>query len=72
VVCVPLTSNVKWATAPGNVLLPSAITELTKESVVNVSQLVAIDRAHLSERAGNLSKAKLDLILCGIDIVFGR
>jgi mRNA interferase MazF len=72
VVCVPLTSNVKWATAPGNVLLPSATTGLPKESVANVSLVVAIDKAFLSERVGKLSKAKLDLVLGGIDIVLGR
>jgi mRNA interferase MazF len=37
VVCVPLTSNVKWAKAPGNVLLSQSATGLPKESVANVS-----------------------------------
>ncbi|MEW5814719.1 MAG: type II toxin-antitoxin system PemK/MazF family toxin [Spirochaetota bacterium] len=36
VICVPLTSNVTWAGAPGNVLLSTAITGLSKESVANV------------------------------------
>jgi mRNA interferase MazF len=72
VVCVPLTSNLKWATAPGNILLSSAATGLPKESVANVSQIVAVDKAFLSERVGKLSKAKLDQILSGIDIILGR
>ena len=72
VVCVPLTSNVKWATAPGNVLLSSAVTGLPKESVANVSLVVALDKALLGERVGKLSKAKLDLILSGIDLVLDR
>jgi mRNA interferase MazF len=72
VLCVPLTSNVKWATAPGNVLLAPATTGLPKDSVANVSQLVAIDKTFLSERVGKLSKTKLDLILSGIDIILGR
>ncbi|OGV63492.1 MAG: mRNA interferase MazF2 [Lentisphaerae bacterium RIFOXYB12_FULL_65_16] len=72
ILCVPLTSNLTWASAPGNVELSPAMTGLPKESVANVSQLVALDRALLSERTGKLSQAKLDLILRGIDVVLGR
>jgi mRNA interferase MazF len=71
-VCVPLTSNTKWAAAPGNVLLGPGATGLPKESVANVSQIVAIDRGLLRERVGKLSKAKLSSILQGIDVVLGR
>jgi mRNA interferase MazF len=72
VVCVALTSNLKWATAPGNVLLPANVTGLPKESVANVSQLVTLDRADLVQRAGKLSRSKLELVLSGIDVVLGR
>lgn len=41
VVCVALTSNLKWASAPGNVLRASSVTGLPKESVANVSQVGA-------------------------------
>jgi mRNA interferase MazF len=72
VVCVPLTSNVRWTEAPGNVLLPSKVTGLPKDSVANVSQLVTLDKSSLTERVGKLSKAKLELVLFGIDVVLGR
>ncbi len=72
VVCVALTSKLKWATAPGNVLLPSSVTGLPKESVANVSQLVTLDKADLTERTGKLSRSKLELVLSGIDVVLGR
>jgi mRNA interferase MazF len=72
VVCVALTSNVKWATAPGNVLLPPSATGLPKESVANVSQLVTLDKTDLTERTGKLSRTKLELVLSGIDVVLGR
>ena len=72
VVCVALTSNVKWANAPGNVLLPPSVTGLPKESVANVSQLVALDKTDLTERAGKLARSKLELVLSGIDVVLGR
>jgi mRNA interferase MazF len=71
VVCVALTSNLRWADAPGNVLLSPRQTGLPKESVANVSQLVTLDRAALSERVGALSAKKLELVLVGIDIVLG-
>jgi mRNA interferase MazF len=72
VVCVPLTSNLKWAEAPGNVLLPARATGLPKSSVANVSQIVTLDRDDLAERAGRLSASMLELVLAGIDIVLGR
>jgi mRNA interferase MazF len=72
VVCVPLTSNLHWAEAPGNVLLPAGATRLPKDSVANVSQVVTIDRALLTERVGRLSKRQLDSILDGIALVLGR
>ena len=72
VVCVPLTSNLKWADAPGNVLLRARTTGLPKHSVANVSQVVALDRTLLSERVGKLSKSKMELLLSGIDVVLGR
>jgi mRNA interferase MazF len=71
-VCVALTSNVKWASAPGNVLLSESATGLPKESVANVSQIVTLDKSELTVRAGKLPKAKLDLVLSGVDVVLGR
>jgi mRNA interferase MazF len=72
VVCVAMTSNLKWASAPGNVLLSGSATGLPKESVANVSQIVTLDKSELTERAGKLSNAKLKLVLSGVDVVFGR
>ena len=72
VVCVPLTKNVKWAGAPGNVPLKPRDSGLPKESVANASQVLAFDRAVLVERIGKVPAAKLDLVLRGIDVVLGR
>jgi mRNA interferase MazF len=72
VVCVPLTSNTKWANAPGNVLLSSRLTGLAKESVANVSQIVSLDKTLLTDRLGKLPRTKLGLVLSGIDIVLGK
>jgi mRNA interferase MazF len=72
VVCVPLTSNLKWAEAPGNVELPAKGTGLSKDSVANVSQVVTLDRDMLSERVGRVSKRQLELVFAGLDLVLGR
>jgi mRNA interferase MazF len=72
VVCVALTSNTRWAEAPGNVLLSAKATGLPKDSVANVSQLVTLDKASLTDRVGSLSDKKLELVLSGIDVVLGR
>jgi mRNA interferase MazF len=72
VVCVPLTSNLRWADAPGNTLLTSRVTGLPKDSIANASQLVTLDRTVLTERVGKLPKAKVELILAGIDVILGR
>ena len=72
VVCVPLTSNLRWADAPGNELLTAEMTSLPRDSVANVSQVVGLDRTMLDQRVGRISRAKLDLLLCGLDVVLGR
>lgn len=72
IVCVPLTSNLKWAGAPGNVRLVAGATGLDRDSVANVSLIVAIDRTQLVERVGKVPKSKLELVFAGIDIVLGR
>lgn len=72
VVCVPLTSNIVWAGAPGNVLLPARTTGLPRDSVANVSQIIALDRSFLTEHVGRLTSRYLAQILHGIDVLLGR
>ncbi len=71
-VCVPLTSNLRWTDASGNMLLAAAMTGLPKDPVANVAQIVALDRSLIEERTGRISSAKIDLPLAGIDTVLGR
>jgi mRNA interferase MazF len=72
VVCVPLTSSLKWADAPGNVYLAQSATGLPKDSVANPSQIISFDREVLVKRVGKLSRAKLETVLSGIDVILGR
>jgi len=69
---VPLTSNLKWEGAPGNVLLSAAATSLPKDSVANVSLIVAFDKRQLVERVGKIPRRQLELVLSGIDVIIGR
>jgi mRNA interferase MazF len=72
VVCVALTSNLRWGDAPGNVALTPRATGLPKPSVANVTQLVTLDRDALTERSGRLSASNLELVLAGIATLLGR
>jgi mRNA interferase MazF len=72
VVCVPLTSHLKWALAPGNVHLSKRLTGLAKDSVANVSLVISIDKDCLTERVSKLPPSKLELVLSGIDVVLGK
>ena len=69
VICVPLTSNVRWANAPGNVLLPARSTGLPRDSVAHVSQIVALDRSLLTERVGRIARRQIELVLKGIELI---
>jgi mRNA interferase MazF len=72
VVYVPLTSNLRWADAPGNTVLTARVTGLPKDSVANALQVVTLDKTVLSERVGRVPRAKLELTLAGIDVILGR
>lgn len=72
VVCVPLTSNLKWALAPGNVSLSARVTGLPKDSVANVSQIVSLDKDLLTTRVSKLPRPKLEMLFSGIDLVLGK
>ena len=72
VVCVPLTSNLKWADAPGNVLLSRSETGLPQDCVANVSLIVTIDKLQLTEKVGKLAARRLQLLFAGIDTILGR
>jgi len=72
IACVVVTSNLKWAQAPGNVRLSARESGLPRDSVVNVSQIVTLDRVRLVDHVGRIERPKLDSILAGIGLVLGR
>ena len=68
VVCA-LTSNLRRAEAPGNVLLTPGEANLSKQSVVNVAQIFTVDKRQLEEKIGSLSTLRVREILDGIRLV---
>jgi mRNA interferase MazF len=72
VVCVPLSTNLRWVAVPGNALLAAEMTHLPKDSVANASQILTVDKELLTERVSKLPLAKLELVLAGVGIVLGR
>lgn len=65
IVCA-LTSNLKRADEPGNVLLEPGEGNLPKQSVVVVSQLSSVKKTQLGEYLGSLSAARVEQILAGL------
>ncbi len=68
VVCA-LTSNLKRAKAPGNVLISKGEAGLKKDSVVNISQVITVDRSDLSEKIGSLSPSSIKHIIEGVKLL---
>ena len=64
-----LTSNLRRANSPGNVLLEAGEADLPEQSVVNVSQIFTIDKSQLGEKIGTLSAERVRQILDGIRLV---
>jgi len=63
IIAAAITSNIRLAAAPGNVLISSKKSKLPKESVINVSQIITIDRSFLTEKVHTLS----DKIMAQVD-----
>lgn len=70
VIAAVITSNISLSEAPGNVSLSKRSTGLNKESVVNVSQIITLDKTFLTKRVGRLSGEKLKKVEEGLRLVF--
>lgn len=71
VIVAAVTSNTELARAPGNVLLGRRLTRLSKESVVNVSQILTLDRRFLRKRASKLPAPQMNLVDQGMRLALG-
>lgn len=66
VMAVAITSNLRLAQAPGNVLLPAKNTGLSRDSVANVSQVITVDKSFLTEKVGKLKPQHLESVDNGL------
>jgi mRNA interferase MazF len=69
VVVVPLTTNLRLVSAPGNFLLTATESGLTRDSVVNVSQLITVDKSLLTEPVGQLQPRSIKRLEDGLRLV---
>jgi len=68
IVCA-ITSNLKRAKSPGNILLFPGESNLPEQSVINISQVYTVDKKDLSEKIGILSPERVQEMLDGIDLI---
>ena len=71
VVCLVITSNLRLAAAPGNVRMSKRESKLLKESIINVSQIVTLDKSYLTDCVGALSNRLLGRVENGMKLVLG-
>jgi mRNA interferase MazF len=69
VVCA-LTTNLQRASCPGNILLRKNEAGLPKKSVVNITQIITVNKTDLKEKIGQLSRSRIKEILEGLNILF--
>ncbi len=69
IIAVVLTSNLRLAEAPGNLLIPASESGLPRDSVANVSQVITVDRDFLTEKTGRLQSKALRSIEEGLRLV---
>jgi mRNA interferase MazF len=70
IIAAVITANTRLAAAPGNVLLSPKKSKLPKESVINVSQIITMDKSFLSEKVHTLSNEIIAQVDEGLKVVF--
>lgn len=71
IIVLPLTTNLNLIEAPGNVYIKKEESELSRDSVLNVSQISVIDKARLIEKIGKLNRSLLHEVENGVKLVLG-
>ena len=69
VIVAIITSNLRLADAPGNIILSKKSTGLDRDSVLNISQLITLDKSFLTKRIGKLSNTQLNFLDDSIKLV---
>ena len=69
VICAVITSNLRLSEAPGNILLLARASGLSKDSVINVSQIITVDKSLLTEKIGELNQKLINKLEEGLKLV---
>ncbi len=69
VICLVITSNLKLADAPGNLLIKSQESNLSKDSVINVSRIITLDKSILSDCTGAIHEKTMKKVEIGVKLV---
>ena len=69
IIAAVITTNIRLVAAPGNILLPAKKSKLPKKSVVNISQLITIDKSFLTQKVHTLPNKTMEQIDNGIRLV---
>ncbi len=69
IIAITVTSNLKLAGAPGNILLPAKSTGLPKNSVANISQIITVDKSFFTEKVGKLKAKQMQQLEEGLRLV---
>jgi mRNA interferase MazF len=70
VICAVITSNIRLSQAPGNIFLPMKDSGLPKDSVINISQIITIDKENLSEKVRKIRPAIIHDVENGLKLIF--
>lgn len=71
VICVLITSDLRYSGAPGNVLITARESGLPRDTVVNVAHVVTLDRSQLSSKAGAISTSSMEVVSSGLRMAQG-
>ena len=71
VICAVVTSNLRLINAPGNFRLAKSKTGIDRDSVVNVSQIITLEKSYLTGRAGQLTNKQINSLNDGLRLVLG-
>jgi mRNA interferase MazF len=69
IIAAVITSNIRLSAAPGNILLSTKKSKLPKESVINISQLITIDKSFLTEKINTLPRSIMEKVDEGVRLV---
>ncbi|WP_369408846.1 type II toxin-antitoxin system PemK/MazF family toxin [endosymbiont of Lamellibrachia barhami] len=71
VICAVITSNLRLVNAPGNFKLAKSKSGINRDSVVNVSQIITLDKSYLTDQAGKLNNKQFLSLNEGLKLVLG-